>query len=205
MGAKSHLTDFTAPGGRRPPGELVRQLRELNPAAEVIYAGKGKWILGTVRHDKEARAKVARVLGAFQDLLSMAAPGAHAHVDPGSRPLELTAENRRELAYRLWKKRLQYQGFRIVTVFPEAMLDSSIVEAYRQARWLRRNREAFNEAEAAASSPVDDSKGQEELVLDAHRSEYRDIHRHAFRHRTGVLFDVNDYDARIGRNTARSA
>lgn len=199
---QSLLTEYNPPGGRLPPPELVALLRDENPDAEVIYAGKGKWILGTVKHDKELRTKVGQTIRAYLTLLTLAAPGAHTHIDPGARPLPMTPENRRELHYRLWKKKLQYQGFRIITVFDEDLLNTGIVVAYKTARWTRRNREAAMAVEREGSRAIDDPAAQQKEIQARHQAEHRSLHRYAFRGQKSVLFDVPDYDRRVGRSPA---
>lgn len=196
---KSHLSNYTPPGGREPPREVVALLREVNPSAELIYRGQGRWSLGTVRHDREIQKRCARSLWAYNVLLEKAAPGAQAHVDPGARPIVLTEKARQELMDRLHTKRLQYQGFRLVVDFTEEMLNTGIVEAYQRARWTRRNREAAAAVEAEKSKPIDGADAQIAQVREQHDQEHRSLHRYAFRHQKSVLTDVPDYDERLGR------
>lgn len=199
VNVKSHLSDYAPPGGREPPREVVALLREINPDVELLYRGRGQWSLGTVRHDKVIRERVARSLWAYNVLLTQAAPGAQAHIDPGARPIVLTDGARQELMDRLWAKKLQYQGFRLVTHFGEELLNTAIVGAYQKARWTRRNREAAAAVEAEQSKPIDGAEDQIAQVRARHDQEHRSVHRFAFRHQESVHFDVPDYDERIGR------
>ena len=100
-----------------PPPEVVEQLREVDPRAELIYVGKGRWMLGTVRpHDNELHAQVVRAIGAYLLVLRLASMAAKSHVDGGPE-VDLSRKGLAKLHYRLWFKRLQLQGFRKVYTF----------------------------------------------------------------------------------------
>lgn len=192
--APSHLSNYTPPGGRRPPPEVVEGLRDVDPTAELVYVGKGRWMLGTVKHDRERYKRAVRAIGAYLTVLNFAAPGGRSHVEGAGSDLELTPENRRQLMYRLWKKRLQLQGFRIVCVFRQEP-DSAVVDAFKAMDWLYKNRfdevEAEEREKAEGDSPA--LKEKKAQVLEYFRAEHKDIHSRVFRKKLNVPKDVDGF------------
>lgn len=183
-----------------PPPEVVAQLREVDPRAELIYVGKGRWMLGTVRHDRLLYVKAVRAVGAYLTVLTYAVREAKSHVDGGP-DLELTRANLKELNFRLWKKLLQLQGFKVVCTFRQNMPDSTFAEAFRAGDWIWKNKEAADRVEAEQTAQAEGTTDLEERqsrVQDFMQSEGRSLHRRAFRHRTMVRKDVDGFKRAAG-------
>ncbi len=49
-------------GDREPPDSLIRQLREIDPSLELVYAGDGWWWLGSVREPTQFQIRGANLL-----------------------------------------------------------------------------------------------------------------------------------------------
>ena len=194
-----------------PPPEVVAQLREVDPRAELIYVGKGRWMLGTVRHDRELYVKAVRAVGAYLTVLTYAVAGAQSHVDGGP-DLCLTRDNLKELNFRLWKKLLQLQGFKVVCTFRQNMPDSTFAEAFRQGDWIWKNKaaaDAVEEEQTKHAEGTTDLEDRRKKVVDFMQSEGRSLHARAFRHRTMVQKDVDGFErskghTHIERRSARS-
>ena len=211
MNAQPHLTDYRPPGGRMPPPEVVAQLREVDPRAELIYVGKGRWMLGTVRHDRELYVKAVRAVGAYLTVLLHATPMAKSHVDGGPQ-LEINRKTLAELNFRLWKKLLQLRGFKVVCVFRQNMPDSHFAEAFRAGDWIWKHKEAADRMEKEQTDEAEgitDLEERQASVVDYLQAEGRSLHRRVFRGRTMVQKDVDGFEKQQGvghtHNERRSA
>lgn len=178
MADTSSRVDYRPPGGRVCPPEVVAQLREIDPLAEIVYRGNGWWVLGTVKPDRIRYLQAVRALGAYYSLLTRANRG----------EITLNRKFKAELRLRLGKKLLQLQGWREVTAFRQAVPDSGIVEVFRASDWLWRHRfrevEREKEREAEGTVALEKRRAVFESYMD---QEHRSIHRHVFRKAHGIL------------------
>lgn len=193
--ARSLLTDYTPPGGRLPPPEVVDGLREVDPTAELIYVGKGRWLLGSVQPDRERRKLAVRAMAAYRTVLDHTAPAAGSHVEGAGTPLQLDAKTRAELRYRLWRKKLQLQGFRDITLFRQEP-DSAVVDAFRMMDWFHRHMQAEAERRALADAekPSKEERERLERVRDYWSAEGPDVYRKAILKKINVMTDVEGFD-----------
>jgi hypothetical protein len=167
------LPDYQPRGGRVPPGELVAELREIDPKAELIYAGRGKWILGTVDPNRIRERKACKMIGTILAVRSLLDVGV---VDVPSRVIAL-------VAYRLWYYELVRQGFRIIQAYNfQGEPTSHIAWDFRKRDWFYRHyfaRELKRFEEAADADAKADA--QLDKLREYLESEYESIHRFAFR------------------------
>lgn len=118
---------------REAPSEVVSALREIHPAATLLYHGRGRWGLYLYAPDAHRQGQ-ARVR---LDHLSRAALPTLAATSPERRP------QKERLLAGLWAvtDRVR-QGFQMVKVFEQHDADSRIVNWFRQADWKYRNMSA---------------------------------------------------------------
>ncbi len=128
------------PAAREAPPRLVVRLRAVDPTAELLYWGRGRWLLGTVRRDRRAVATAGKKLVAAQRALAR-------HIvqskTGGRVRLDQRSVDQANLAV------LALQGFRPFGDFYRMTdPDGRIVEDFRRADWLYRTTtdEAFIEA-----------------------------------------------------------
>lgn len=174
MRTKSHLSDYRPPTGRRASASLVERLREIDRDAELIYVGKGKWILGVVQPDDRRQRMAERMIDALETVLEAHTWGL----------INLPEDFKRQVALRLWKYRLYRQGFRNIAIYTiQGEPDARIVEDFRRRDWVWRHsfREHLHQVEKEASGEADFERKVARL-MDYLELEGEDIHRHAFRH-----------------------
>lgn len=167
---KSLLPHHSAPLGRTPPDDLVARLREINPEAELLYIGKGKWLLGLVRPDGFRRRMALARIAKLTKILE--------------RAYLLPEEVKRAAALRLWKARLHAEGFKDIALYQTGDPDGSIVEDLREREWTFRHR--WKETVRERNREIDGTAAEEATearIRDYIRSEGPSIHRTAFRHR----------------------
>lgn len=172
--APSHLSDYSPPGGRLPPPEVVRGLREVDPLAELVYIGDGRWLLGKVQEDREKRVRAVRAMDAWNRLITKFDPTDH----------ELTLNQLLPGLYDRWnEKRLQLQGFQpLPVVFFMEMPDSSIVELFRRADWIWKF--SWRQFEADLEEEIDgtsDLNMRREEMKERFDQTYKSVWRHAFK------------------------
>jgi hypothetical protein len=109
---------------RTAPSELLARLREIDSAAELLYVGEGRWLLGVVQPSGAAELEGCR---------------------------RITRELERPLAQqsprRYMAGHLMREGFLIVAEYEARDPGGAIVEDFRKADWTYRHRrdEAFAE------------------------------------------------------------
>jgi hypothetical protein len=119
------------PALRTPSEYVVRGLREIDPTADLVYFGRGRWILGSVRPDVAVRAQAERILDRAYKLAAFAMNNPRFKVNPG---------NIRRLLGRIDFAYLGLQGFRFIHEYRiQGSPDSAIVEDFRRADWMHRN------------------------------------------------------------------
>lgn len=161
--------------GREPPPGLVLQLREIDPRAELIYAGDGKWILGSIDPNRIRRRKAQAMIGGLLALRYRLGRGS-----VGIRRRDLAHIN-----YRLWYYELVRQGFRMVQAYNFIGIPTvAIVSDFRKRDWLYRH---HFERELARFEEEADQDTELIRNLDKFRdfieAEHRSVHAHAFRNR----------------------
>lgn len=170
------LIDLIPRGGRRPPEDLVRALREVRPDAELFYGGGGKWLLGTVRPNRVMRLKAQRRIGRLRQLLTRVGP----HLDQ--------KRTKAIISYRLWTYELQRQGFRPITSYRfQGEPTSWIMSDLQRRDWLYRHR--FREELEARELEADQATAEEaalDRLLEYLDLEHRSIHHYAMRGRRSV-------------------
>lgn len=116
------------PALRTAPEHVVRGLREIDPTTELVYFGRGRWILGSVRPDVAVAAQAERILGRAYKLAAFAAENPRFKVNPS---------NIRRLLGRIDFAYLALQGFRSIAEYRvQGAPDSAIVEDFRRADWM---------------------------------------------------------------------
>lgn len=136
------------PTDRRPPEDILRGLREVDPLADLTYMGRGRWLVGTVRPGTDRRREAQ---GRYTKAQALRAIARHL--------AQNATKNANAIDYRsleqLWYAELKLQGFvwTVEWVFagPRRLLrhgdficqgdpDGRIVEHFRAADWwVRRN------------------------------------------------------------------
>ena len=115
---------------REAPVEVVRALREIDPAATLLYHGRGKWGLyvyePNVVRQSEARVRLDALNATARPTLAATAPDKRARKAAILAGLYAVTDRVR-------------QGFQLVHVFEQNDADSRIVEWFRQADWKYRN------------------------------------------------------------------
>lgn len=167
------LPQYNPPGGRAPDPALLRDLRDIDPQAELLYLGRGFWILGVVKHNRIAVRSAERRLKRLYQTLHTAA--ARFRKDPA---LQV------EWASRILQARLASWGFRpIATYQVQGWPSSEILNDFRIRDWKHQHftqREAEAEFMEATSHDRALEKKQKQII-EAHELTYRDIHRFAMR------------------------
>lgn len=122
------LVDF--PQLRIPAPHVVAGLREVDPTAEIVYFGRGRWLLGSVRPSTLLREPAERVLRSALRMLDIALHNEKFTFNPA---------NARRLFGRVDFAVLALQGFRFVHEYRvQGELSSAIVEDFRKADWMYR-------------------------------------------------------------------
>ena len=161
-------------GGRSAPPETLRLLREIDRDAELLYVGKGVWILGVVRPTDHRRNAGAALLEDLEQLFTEAGEGS-AVVDP---------ELKDYLAGELLEARFTYRGFSKISAYRvEGWPGGAIVADFRIRDWKFRHEfrqiwlDMVKESTGEAGTERKQKKVLENLELNR-----RSIERHAFRH-----------------------
>lgn len=106
------------PQAREAPVEIRRQLRALDPTAEVIYLGPRQWVVGRVRPNREVVRVATAMLDNTAGVLTTAARNSHSR--------------RLRVALAL----LALQGFRPVQEYALNDLDGRVVADFERSRFL---------------------------------------------------------------------
>jgi hypothetical protein len=177
MDTRPYLT-ITPRRGREAPAAIVRQLREIDPAAELHYAGRGKWMLGTVRPNRVISRRAQRRITVLRALSPLLSKGAVA----------LTSKRVALVHYRLWCYELQRQGFRPITTYTvQGEPGSDIVADFRRRDWLYRH--SFQEQLAAYEAAADQDTREERALQQLQEyleAESSSIHHYAMRGRRHI-------------------
>lgn len=157
------LVEFESP--RAAPPAVLERLREVDPATELVYLGRGLWALGSVAPHRERRARAVQMI---------------------ERQRALPPERRNAGTVRYAK--LLAQGFRVVDIYDEAQVESGyVVRDYRFRDWRYRN-----EAEEAFAERAREAEGADELerrilaALDIGESEFGSLFDHVMAGRRHV-------------------
>lgn len=119
------------PALRTAPEHVVRGLREIDPTTELVYFGRGRWILGSVRPNVDVRAQAERILDRAYKLAAFAANNPRFKVNPS---------NIRRLLGRIDFAYLGTQGFRCIHEYRiQGAPDLALVEDFRRADWMYHN------------------------------------------------------------------
>lgn len=145
------------PQARTAPEHVRRGLRELDPTAEVIHLGAGRWIVGRVRPTVHARRTAERMLETFETALSNGA--------------KMSPRGREKARFAL----LALQGFRPVAEYRLRDLDWRVVEDFRVSQWRMLHEDA--------DRLLDAMEAEEEAQRAAARAELADEHRAREAHR----------------------
>jgi hypothetical protein len=122
------LVDF--PVLREPPQHVLAGLRAIDPTADLVYFGRGRWLLGSVRPNAELRETSERIYRRALRLLAIALNNPTFNFNPG---------NARRLFGRVDFAVLGMQGFRFVHEYVvQGELSSAIVHDFAKADWLYR-------------------------------------------------------------------
>ncbi|MFW6199669.1 MAG: hypothetical protein ACOC8K_03765, partial [Gemmatimonadota bacterium] len=166
------LVDF--PAQHRPPERVVRELRRIDPTAELVYFGHGRWLLGSVKPHPDRQAKGRAMLKSVR----MVSVG-----DQSRR-----AVDRRRLAY------LFAQGFRTIQMYQyeegAGGPDHRIVEDFR--RRDRNYRVALQDHLEGIEREIDGRANQEEAtetLLEAAAAKAADVTKYAFRKAKSTVLD----------------
>ena len=146
------------PSERTCPPALLAELRRIEPTAELLYVGEGRWLLGTVRFRWDNYAKAARALAKIErdNATNLTAIVAHAEVGRDKATLRAAAYRQsRNMAY----LRAVMQGFRPIADYTiQGEPDSRIVHDFARRDWLFRvapdasDQEKLDEADGTAAA-----------------------------------------------------
>lgn len=107
------------PQAREAPEDIRRQLRELDPTAEVVHLGPRRWLVGRVRPNAESRRIAERMLATYASL-------------PVTDQIKMSKVNRR---HRVAVAELARQGFRPVQMYTTRDADARIVRDFQESQW----------------------------------------------------------------------
>lgn len=176
MKLSSHLPDYHPPGGRRPPPEVVRGLREIDPLAELVYVGHGRWLLGKVHPGEwDKREEAIRAMDRWVELV--------AQLDPRDHEVPLK-ELLPGLFDRWNEKRLHVMGFQpLPTVWHMELPDSTMVEHFRRVDFIWRNITIEEEEERLRKMDgTADLEERKATIMERFDQIYRSVWKHAFKH-----------------------
>lgn len=115
---------------RTAPIDVVRGLREVDPTAELVYMERGRWLLGSVRWNRDLVQQSARILARAIEAASRASKFAPTH----------QMEQLRRIRGRVQFAVLGSQGFRPITEYViQGAPNSRIVEDFRRRDWMFKN------------------------------------------------------------------
>lgn len=168
---------------RRPPDHVVRGLRAVDPTADLVYVGWGRWILLSVRPNREHRASGERILANAGRLLSLWEKTPKLRANPG--------------AFRRLINRYDYglmtaMGARPITEYKvQGEPTSAIVDDFRRMDYLFRTTsdQALDEALHA----------DKEAARTASRADLTDPARHNAAS-TYLFSRSHDFGARVGQD-----
>ena len=173
------------PSRRTAPPELVRQLRLIEPSAELVWLRRGQWCLGTVKRDTMHVAVAQR----SYEILTKAGEA----IDRSNTPAEFREQAVRIYGDKIAFQRLKMQGFVDQVTFAP-MSDAQmglIVRWLKEAKWVKQH--AFNQMMNAMEHSLDvnpESDAKMKELTDTAR--LTDAWRHGFRRpksftRTGLV------------------
>lgn len=144
------------PTTREVPAEIRRGLRALDPTAEVVYLGWGRWVVGRVRPTDDSLRIAQRMLATYW-MLPAAARGTKRSVQ----------RYRFALACQ--------QGFRPVAQYVLREPDDRLVREFQESQWRMRHQrgdllDEYDRAEA------EDKAERREQLRDLHRAS--EVHRY---------------------------
>jgi len=147
------------PQTREAPGDVVRALRALDPSAEVIYLGFGRWIVGKPRPTRDTYRIASRMLRTYWRM-----------------PAAAWASKRGVQRYHFALAALQ--GFRPVHEYRLRDLDSRVVRDFQESQWRMNHQRSdlIDEWEREEASAQEERRAllRDELrakdVLDYHRT-----------------------------------
>ncbi len=129
---------------RTPPSDVVRLLREVDPTAELVYFGRGRWILGAIVRRSDLRGQCERIVDSALETLKK------------TEWRYLHRFDYRTTA-RLQFALLGLQGFRPIAEYVfQGPPDSRVVDDFRRRDWLYRNMrdvDYHTAADAAIAKP----------------------------------------------------
>lgn len=173
MHGKPLLPQYNPPGGRVADPSLVQDLRAIDPHAELLYLGRGFWILGVVTWNRVAVRSAIRRLDRLYGAL-------HTSQQRFRNDPELLLE----WASRILSTTLASWGFRPVATYQvEGWPDSAITKDFRIRDWKYRHlTESAAEAEFMENTSHDNAlEKRQKRIVEAHELTHRDVHRYAFR------------------------
>lgn len=106
------------PQARYAPEDTRRRLRELDPTAECVYLGRGRWMVGKVRPNALVRQRAVNMLAKMDLELSQGK--------------KLSEKGKEKARFAL----LALQGFRPVAEYHMPEPDGSVIRDFEQSRWL---------------------------------------------------------------------
>lgn len=176
------LVDFPSP--RTCPDDVLQELRAIDPAAELVYAGFGsitdpdtgeelfgpRWILGAVNADRAGRHKALDEIGRIRQRFAL--------------EMHIPGRERAHLLDRLRLLRLYAQGFAPIQTYLVRDPDGSIVRDFAFADWCYRtdpDGQFERVADYAEGGHIRRSKLAR--IRDAVSSEGASVHAHTMRGR----------------------
>lgn len=116
---------------RRCPPHVLAGLRAIEPTADLLYFGRGRWLLGYTKYDQRLVAEGEQILKRALWLEEISRHNPRFTINPA---------HKRRIAGRLELALLVIQGWRYVAEFQrQGSPDSSIVNDFQQADWMFRN------------------------------------------------------------------
>mgnify|MGYP006292520499 CR=1 FL=1 len=192
MKAATRLTGYSPPGGRHAPPEVLAELREIDPMAELVYIGEARWLMGKYSEDADKRVKAIRQLEKWAKTVT--------RLDPTA---EEGLKARLPAIMDRWReKRLKAMGFQpFQSVFYSTDPDSAFVEIFRSADWIWKFawREAERSMEAETDGTADQDRRKKEL-LDRFNQVHKGVWKHVFRKPTQTTNQVDIQNGAIVRS-----
>lgn len=194
MAETTRLLGYHPPEGRHAPPEVLQLLREIDPMAELVYIGRGRWLMGKYSEDWDKREKAIRQLEVWAEKVARI---------PMREADESLKARLPEIMDRWREKRLKAMGFQpFLNVFYATDPDSTLVEIFRQNDWIWKFawKEAERAQEAEADGTVDREMRTREL-LERFNQVYRGVWRKVFKKPTYQRNPVDIQDGAIVRPT----
>lgn len=165
---------------REAPEHLLRALRVIDPTAELVHLGGGRWLLGRVVSDERLRVAGQRLVKSSREAVK------------GRKPTPI--DRRRHLV-----GQLRLHGFQPTAEFFYAGEPTSRIvreQELMQWLWIRSNRYDM-ERMADAEQEERKAKAEAELADEA-------LHRDAFRYLTTMSHSVKRYGPPLGAPSGRT-